>query len=441
MVAEPGMVAGEATYTFRVPLDTISKAPKKPLSSFDEKAGEYPNLRHWLNTYNGNSFAIRHILSVEIYRPWYTFNLHRYKNLSFQLMEGASNQNCIPKKSQKDSDLMTRNKNSNEHTVPETFYVDGLTGGGKCRVTLHSTHINLATSPVGYSRGGEAGDGAIIGGTLELLDLEETVASAKCMLIRAEVVGSEISYDSLECEHLLFGVEEADIVETLEDEDDRQLRIPQSRGYISRQDMDDGVVATPRVTDPVRKGTTITFEICLDGSGRNNEMNACPSSVAEDNNKCGHIRHELRIQNALWQNLAHQLYPTFYYVPLDLTHHPDYGSGGSTTTQLLNSQKEAPDLSQLSVSPKETDNLIANIHSVASDEAVCLRYYLRVAITEKSGRKLWDTAELVFYYSLSRNVSIKNAFMSARSSQGVTIIPPYLQTSDRESTPDFNDAV
>ena len=255
-ISQEDLVNGEAIYPFSIPLSTLSKAPAQTVPATvrgKSQSGEYPNITHWLNSYNGNSFAIRHMLTVEVYRPWYTFNLYRYHNLSFQVMDEASNQNYINYQPREDDkgdkkevkeDVEDVTDFSPAHAgssggvdphvriVPETFHVDGLSNRGKCRVNLHSTHINLARSPQGYSRGGAAGDGAIIRGTLQLSDLDETIVSAKCMLLRAEYVGAKTTHDALECEHLLFGVEEIDSVEILEDEEDRQLRVPRSRGYV-----------------------------------------------------------------------------------------------------------------------------------------------------------------------------------------------------------------
>lgn len=241
-ICQEGLVDGESIYPFSIPLSTLNKAAAQAvLSSPSNHLGVYPNLTHWLNSYTGNSFAIRHLLTVEVCRPWYTFNLYRYKNLSFQLMDEANNKNSIQHPPRQGDTNNNNDNNTSEEentagsysqarTVPETFHVDGLSNHGKCRVTLHSTYINLARSPLGYSRGGAAGDGAIIRGTFQLSDLEETIVSAKCMLIRAEYVGAKSSHDELECEHLLFGVEETDSVDILKDEEDRHLRMPRSRG-------------------------------------------------------------------------------------------------------------------------------------------------------------------------------------------------------------------
>jgi hypothetical protein len=501
-IAQEDTVEGETVYPFRIPLSSLRKAAAKaaPLVSGD-KTGEYPNLTHWLNSYTGNSFAIRHMLIVEVYRPWYTFNVYRYKNLSFQLMDEDNNQNHIQHppslaKSEQEEEadssgfslLPPHEAADMNRIVPETFHVDGLTSTGKCRVTLHSTHINLARSPLGYSRGGAAGDGAIIRGTLQLQDLQETIVAAKCMLLRAEFVGSKATHDALECEHLLFGVEEGESVLELEEGggEDRQLRVPRSRGYVSRQDTQDSVVDSPRVTDPVRNGTSIEFEICLDGSGRDNDMNSCPSSLGEEARGSDGVTHHTRIQNALWQSLALQLNPTFYYLPLDLSKEPDDDDADESAAPSARAESRASSLedppasasasasapattsARLSHSIQTTASATASatatapatasatasvtasahhssqaeIYSVASDESVCLRYYLRVVLVEKTGKKLWETVELVFYYSPHKEESLqKNCFLSARNNQEVTIIPPYLHTIESDELTGKNENV
>lgn len=460
-ISEEGYVTGEVTYPFRLPLDKLSEAASQHANSSTVK-GEYPNLTHWLNSYNGNSFAIRHILKVEVYRPWYTFNIYRYKFLSFQGMEKSSNCSAFINTSQvhshpgsidtlengKVSDITKVNEpTESESIVPETILIDGLADTGKCRVSLVSNRINLARSPLGYSRGGEAGDGAIIRGVLQLSDLKETVVSAKCMLIRAEYVGSNNTHDSLECEHLIFGVDDADSVELLEDEVDRHLRLPISKGYVSRQDVADNVVETPAFIDPVRCGTSIHFEICLDGSGRDNAMNYSASSATENGKDKSDILHQMRIQNGLWQSLAYQLYPTFYYLPLDMT----VEDHERTTTLTTTESSEIYGQSKLPAGKSDVDVEIVNatgklpagqeqrpaaeICTVASDEAVCLRYFLRVVITEKSGKKLWETVELAFYYTPHQVV------FQQKSTITNTSIPPFLAVLESDKLTEKNENV
>lgn len=255
--------------------------------------------------------------------------------------------------------------------------------------------------------------------------------------------------------------------------------------YLSRQDVKDDVVDTPRVTDPVRKGTLIQFEICLDGSGRDNDMNATiPSSVNEGTDIAG-ITHHMRIQNALWHSLAFQLCPTFYYLPLDLSkEEPDSDIDGDDNRENLSSSlssKSVQAAPHASVSPAPTvvssaskdetnpqigqpltSSLLllpptsvpysrsseAEVYTVASDESVCLRYFLRVVVVEKSGKKLWETVELVFYYSPPKDESsLKSAFLSAsrhsyrKQHERVTLVPPFLQTLENDELTEKNENV
>ena len=112
------------------------------------------------------------------------------------------------------------------------------------------------------------------------------------------------------------------------------------------------------------------------------------------------------------------------------------------------SSSSASSSSSLSSPSEQCSNTSeAEIYNVTSDESVCLRYFLRVVVVEKSGKKLWETVELVFYYSAHREeqqLLLKNAFLSAARKDRThheTHVPPYLQTVETDELTEKNENV
>ena len=308
----------------------------------------------------------------------------------------------------------------NDCIVPEVVYVEGLQGHGKCSLHLHSTQINLARPPRGYHRGGAAGDGGVLRGSLLLSDLSEAIISAKIMLIRAEYVGSDSTHDSIEFEHALFGIS------LDESENCDNGRIPRSKGYLTRKDThdkDDKDNTNLRFFDPVMKGTTICFEVNFDGPGRDSNLFSIPSRSVSSKFSSADETHEMRLQKNIWSNVSYQLYPTFYYLPLDMT---EESGAGSVMTD------SSGDI-QSSLETNYGKDSKASIFKIYSDESVCLRYFLRVVVQEESGKKLWDTKELTFYYNPHKEILSKVSFLSARNNQNPSVLPPFLRTLDRDN--------
>jgi len=361
-IASEEYVRGNASYPISISLDMDSQRAVDGGVSYCKKS--------WCNSYNGTAFGVRHLLRVEVLRPWYTFNCYHYQFLSLQRMV----RDPIPESS----------------TAPSEVAIAGLQGRGKCVFRFSSLNLDVSRTadPSSYGRGG-ASTGGAIKCTLRLSALEDYVLSAKVMLIRSEVVGETVAHTNVEFEHTVFGVDdEAEAANsTARDLEVAPKSVAKSWGYWERLDMDD---SNPRPTDPVRIGSVISFEIPLDGY-TNIPRGLDPENIAGFQIHGKKSSHEHKLQLALWNDIS--IHPSFNYAPFVAPP----GTELPSEREKENDEEENGNHESDDSAKKEDEKLI--MYPVQPEEAVSLRYYVRVVIVENGGRKLWNTQEIRFYDS------------------------------------------
>jgi len=169
------------------------------------------------DSYEGVAFSLRHVVIVQVIRPWYARGLTIHKDLRlFRVI--------IP----------------NENALREEITMQIRDCGGRCTVFVPSKWVDIVTNPK-------------ISFTVAVRDLKRPIVAMYVFLIRAEFIEDE-HLDEVILLHRVFGEKIQSVLEAVPD------RACYSEGFESRADDTD---EDPRPDDPIMRGANLAFNVFL----------------------------------------------------------------------------------------------------------------------------------------------------------------------------------
>lgn len=332
------------------------------------------------DSYEGVAFSLRHIIIVQIMRPWYSRSCLVHKDLRLFRVN-------IP----------------DETALREEITMQIRDCGGRCTVYVPSKWVDIVTSPK-------------ISFTVAVRDLKRPIVAMYVFLIRAEFIEDE-HLDEVILLHKVFGEKIQKVIDAVPD------RACYSEGFESRADDTDD---DPRPDDPIMRSANLAFNIFLTSksifpSTRNSDYDDISEQIPNQK-YMGDFKREVvtRRTSAIVKENRREvkpillLSPSFDTCSVGLDYIRMENEEDPEAQEKLQEVRSADWTEQLKVPNNDTSNnnddnnenikIKQKIITKYDDDdnemlkdSISLRYFIRVLVQDAAGRSCWDTTEIKLY--------------------------------------------